>query len=34
VLRSLLEEQAAAPAVVEEPPLPTSAERFITEPVR
>jgi len=32
-LRAMLEEQAGSPAVVDEPPLPASAERFLTEPV-
>ena len=32
-LREMLEEQAGSPAVVDEPPLPMSAERFLTEPV-
>jgi uncharacterized protein YndB with AHSA1/START domain len=29
----LLQDQKAGPAVVEEPPLPVSSERFLTEPV-
>ncbi len=32
-LRLMLEEQAGSPAVVDEPLLPTSAERFLIEPV-
>jgi len=32
-LRAMIEEQAGSPAVVDEPPLPASAERFLTEPV-
>jgi len=32
-LRLLLEGQTSAPAVVEEPPVPVSAERFLTQPV-
>jgi len=33
-LRLMLEGQASAPAVVEEPAIPVSSERFLTEPVR
>lgn len=33
-LRLMLEGQRGAPAVVEEPPIPVSAERFLTQPVR
>lgn len=32
-LRRMLEEQPATPAAVEEPPLPASAERFLSQPV-
>jgi hypothetical protein len=32
-LRQMLEGRDGAPAVVEEPPLATSAERFLTRPV-
>jgi hypothetical protein len=32
-LRQILEGQDGAPAAVEEPMLPVSAERFLTEPV-
>ena len=32
-LRLMLEGQQGAPAVVEEPTLPVSAERFLTQPV-
>jgi hypothetical protein len=32
-LRLILEGQKGAPALVEEPPMPVSAERFLTEPV-
>ena len=32
-LRQMLEENAGSPPVVEEPPVPMSAERFLTEPV-
>jgi hypothetical protein len=33
MLRLMLEGQKATPAVVEEPALPVSSERFITQPV-
>ncbi len=32
-LRLMLEEQKGSPAVVDEPPVPTSGERFLTQPV-
>ena len=32
-LRLLMEGQSGAPAVVEEPPMPVSAERFLTQPI-
>ena len=32
-LRAMLEERAKAPAVVDEPPLPASADRFLTQPL-
>jgi uncharacterized protein YndB with AHSA1/START domain len=32
-LRLMLEEEAGSPAVVDEPPMPVSGERFLTQPV-
>ncbi len=34
ILRSMLEERAAASTAVDEPPLPVSRERFLTQPSR
>ena len=33
ILHSMLAEEAGSPAVVDEPPMPASAEQFLTQPV-
>jgi len=33
ILKGMLEADKGPPAAVEEPPLPASAQRFVTEPI-